>query len=571
MKFPNFFKKGVGAPNLIIAITVLIIIYILFLPPQDRASLLGESNNGLINQNDNSNNNYQNNYNFVDEVVLEAIPGNIDYTELNELEIPLNSFTLINNVDATILEEYNPFYIKNGIGDKISKNLTLNIPNLNNVDNVQLVFETKVHKGVLNVKVNGNTVYQYDINTIQPGPIKIKKSLLSTENSIEFEVSGVGINFWETNQYSLEDIKVIAEVSDTSRQNSLNTFYITEEQGNSIEKARLKFNPDCNVYESGVLTITLNDRVVFSGIPDCGSLNFVDFAPNLIYIGKNKINFNSESGSYLIDLISLKLELEDNEIPVYYFELDDQLFNLYNDNNDNAKCGEMDGICPDPCDEDNDYDCCMQEYTTPHWCVAQTDNSDDKCVGAVTEQNYERCPTMYIDRNGNIAGFEINDEDSDDLELCGDNEDGECPSGCSIYKDKDCCFDQSGDQFWCEFMPTNGLNARCTNSVSLGQCDICPVGFEGEDEDPICSPYSTGDEIEELKSSYDAILTMKFTDDFDRKKADIYINGHLTRLDTRSLAYQKDISAFVEPGSNSVEIVPFSSLNIRELTVEVVN
>ncbi|MCB9358605.1 hypothetical protein H6503_01615 [Candidatus Woesearchaeota archaeon] len=560
--FPKNSQYKVAAPNLIIAIAVLVLLYILFLPPADRAELLGDqtttvTTNGQVQGTSQGYSPYAQK-----ETILTETPGKIDYSSLNELEIPLNSFTLFKTVNAEVIEEFNPVYVKNGLGDKSVKNLTFDIDNLANADNFQLSFSTPKHEGVLTIKLNGNTIYEYDIQTINPEPISLKKTLLSNENSLEFSTSEVGWRFWETNEYSIENIKVIGDVTDTSRQQSMNTFFLSEKQGESIERALLKFHPDCKTNDVGRLTIKLNDRTVFAGIPDCGTLNFVEFAPNMIFVGKNKIDFITDQGSYLVDLITVKLEFEDNEIPVYYFELDPYIFNLRYDVIDDAKCGEIDGICSEPCDEDNDYDCCMQEYTTPYWCVAATSNSDDRCVGFVSEENLDRCPTNYVGRDKDVS------EEGEDL--CGDNEDNECPYGCTPALDKDCCFDQSGDQFWCDMMPTNGLDFRCVNSVSLSQCDICPVGYEGEEETPICRPVVNALEAEELDPDYSVILTMKFTNDFERKEADIYINGHLTRVDTQNLAYQRDISTFVEPGSNSIEIVPFSLLNIREIKVDVV-
>jgi len=561
-----FAKKSqrIGAPNLIIAITVLIILYVLFLPPGERAELLGEQTTTVTTPATiNNNQNQQNRITYTGkDVVLQETPGKIDYTALNEHDIPLNAFTLFKTVDAQVIEEFNPFYIKNGVGDTSTKNLSFELANLNNLENLMLSFTTKKHEGMLSIKLNGNSIYQFDISTLNPEPIKLKKSLLSTDNYLEFTVDGVGWQFWKTNEYSFESVKITGDVTDTSRQTSLNTFFISEEQGESIERARLEFHPDCVTDQVGKLTIKLNDRTVFSAVPDCGTLNFVEFAPNMIFVGKNKIDFFTDEGSYLIDLITVELEFEDNEIPVYYFELESVLFDLKYDMPNDQECGRIDGLCPSPCDEDNDYDCCMQEYTTPHWCVAMTDNDDDRCVGFVTEDNADRCPTNYVDRNKKVS-----DAGEDE---CGDNYDNECPAGCSPDYDKDCCYDQTGDQFWCETMPTNGLNYRCTNSVSLGQCDICPTGYKGEGESPICRPVGQGLESEELNSDFSIILTMEFTNDFERKEADIYVNGHLTRLETNGILYQRDISNFVEPGSNSIEIVPFSILNIKELKVDVI-
>jgi hypothetical protein len=305
----------------------------------------------------------------------------------------------------------------------------------------------------------------------------------------------------------------------------------------------------------------LNGRSVYSAIPDCGSPNYIYFAPNMITIGKNKVEFKTDSGSYLVDLVKIRLEFKDNQIPVYYFGADSSLFIVEYDDIQ-AECGKKDNFCPKGCDEDNDYDCCMTEYTTPFWCVADTSNEDDKCVGFVDSTNMNRCLTNYVQRGGEVS--EVGED------KCGDNTDNVCPSGCSIYHDMDCCFDVTGDQYWCDYMPTNGLNTRCVNSVSLGQCDICPTGHEGENSNPICKPSKTGYEANVLKPGYSVLLSMKFADDYQDKEADIYINGHLIRLQTESDVYQKDISSLVEPDTNSIELVPFSKLDIRSMKVEVV-
>lgn len=558
--FPKKSQRSIGAPQLIIAIVVLVILYILFLPPQDRAELLGDQTTTVTTSGTASSSSPK----LVQgrETLLLETPGKIDYSALNELEIPLNAFTLYKTVNAQVLEEFNPIYVKNGVGDKSSKNISFELANLENLDNLQLSFTAKKHSGVLSIRLNGNSIYEFDLETSTPQPIKLKKNMLAKENSIEFSVSNVGWKFWITNEYSLEDIKIIGEVTDTSRQESFNTFYLSEKQGKNLENARLEFNPECKSNDVGKLNINLNDRTIFSAIPDCGSLNFVDFAPNMVFVGKNKIDFSTEKGSYLIDLIKVELDFEDNQIPVYYFDIGIEFFNLKYSIPDDAECGTIDSTCPDQCNEDNDYDCCMTQYTTPFWCVANTDNEDDRCIGFVTADNAGRCLTNYVDRSKKVSDAGKN--------KCGDNTDGKCPSGCSINYDKDCCFDQDNGQFWCDMMPTNGLSYRCVNSVSMGQCDICPVGYKGEKTSPICQPVMNGLESEELKSEYNVILNMKFIDDIDRKEADIYINGHVTRLDTQKASYQRDISEFIEPGSNSIEIVPYSVLNIREVKVDVI-
>ncbi|MFT4343152.1 MAG: hypothetical protein ACMXYE_00220 [Candidatus Woesearchaeota archaeon] len=566
-KFAQITKKGqavtgASATNLIIAITVLIIIYILFLPPQERAALLGDQTTTVTTPSQPYGLDQSYRIPGGRETVFSEVPGSIDYSALNELRIPLNAFMLSTRTDAQTLEEFNPFYIKNGIGDRITKNLTFTIDNLQNVNNVMLSFTNRRHEGILTIRLNGHIIYEFNIESSQIEPIRIRKDLLQERNDLEFSVSGVGWQFWKTNEYSFENVKLIADVTDTTGQMSMNTFSITQEQGMNVDRARLKFNPECRTGEVGTLDIRINDRLVFSAIPDCGSLNFIDIPHNYILIGRNRIDFTTMRGSYLIDLITVEIDFLDNKIPVYYFDMDRKFFDLKIDPTVGARCGEIDGICPSGCSENNDYDCCMQQYTTPYWCVLPTANENDRCVGFVDETNAHRCPSGYIDRYGRIAKVSKN--------TCGDNHDGICPEGCSPELDKDCCFNQPGDQYWCEVLPTAGREFRCMNSVSIAQCDLCPTGYVGENSRPICQPGISGVEAEELKKEYQVLLEMRFTEDHSRKQADIYINGHLTRIDMTGITYQRDISHFVEPGSNSIEIVPFSVLNIRSLEVQVI-
>ncbi|MFT4297801.1 MAG: hypothetical protein ACMXX5_01280, partial [Candidatus Woesearchaeota archaeon] len=420
-------KSQVGAVNLIVAIVVLTVLYILFLPPADRAELLGESPTTVTTPGQQQRQDQRQPVYSGKETLLEETPGSIDYRALNQLEIPLNSFVLHRTVSAETIKQFNPFYIKRGIGDVTTKNLTFELSNPELVDNVLLSFRTPRHKGVLTINLNGNTIYQFDLETSSPSPIMLNRNLLSYENHLEFYVSGVGWKFWETNEYSFEDVKIIADVTDISRQETMNTFFISRNEGENIEKARLRFNPDCRTTDVGRLTIRINDRTVFSGIPDCGNLNFVDFAPNIIYIGRNKIDFATDKGTYLIDLINIRLDFEDSSVPVYYFNVDRSLFNLFYDDSIVAECGKIDGICPSHCTENNDYDCCMKQYTTPYWCVGMTANENDRCVGFVNEDNYMRCPTGYVDRNNRIAEVAKG--------TCGDNHDGKCPDDCSIHLD----------------------------------------------------------------------------------------------------------------------------------------
>jgi hypothetical protein len=63
---------------------------------------------------------------------------------------------------------------------------------------------------------------------------------------------------------------------------------------------------------------------------------------------------------------------------------------------------------------------------------------------------------------------------------------------------------------------------------------------------------------------------MLFTDSVASKKADIYVNGLKTGLDTRSYNYTRNINSFAKEGNNAIKIIPLSTFEIVDLIARIV-
>ncbi len=544
---------GSNAATLVLIIAGFIVLYILFLSPVDRAQLLGEPIPGETG----SSGDKVKDYVITNKTLFSSSPGKIDYSRLDEYEYDLPAFTLFKTTDAQQLESFSPFSVRDGWFDSKSKNISFFIKDIDNIDNVMLSFDAKERIGDLIIRLNGDEIYNYPVTKMNPEPLSLTKdNLVEGENNLVFEVSPVGMRFWTTNEYDLENIQVLADITDISRQEARNTFYISTEEGERVDRALLKFNPECNIASVGLLDITLNGRSIFSGVPDCGVLNTIYISPSYLNIGNNNVVFRTEKGSYLVDQIMVKTELKEPVQPAYSFELAKAMFSVYDE--DEAKCGEIDNFCPDDCDEDMDRDCCFEEYRNGYWCDMKTQNFDDRCVGYVEEYNCARCKSGYEDKSGDPP------EDCEDI--CGDDTDDQCPIGCDERYDKDCCFDLKGEQYWCEDLPITGIDFTCKNSVSKAECESCPKGYDGEDSDPSCPAAAEEEGEEELKSKYD--IDLKFTfDGGDEKEALVYINGKETRLETYSNKWDINIDDYVRSGSNTVRLVPKSVLYISRIEV----
>jgi len=309
-----------GAMGLVSLIVGLIILYIIFLPPGERAKLLGE--NETIEDEDEEDVSEEEEEN----ILMLEYPGRIDYLKEKEYEHDISPFYLYKTTNAEELDTINPFIIRHGLFDEVRKDIPFKISDLKNTENILLSFTAKKYNGLLTIKLNDINIFESEITTSNPKPIKLKKDYLEEDNILEFSVSGTGVKFWSTNIYSLEDIRIVGDVADISRQESKNIFFISENEKLNLERARLRFLPQCKPGDVGKLDILINYQNVFSGVPDCGGINVYSFSTNVLYSGDNNIVFKTDKGSYLIEQIKVQTSLRELIYPTYYFEINETTY-----------------------------------------------------------------------------------------------------------------------------------------------------------------------------------------------------------------------------------------------------
>lgn len=304
-------QTGVEAAVVIIIIAGILVAYILFLPPDEREALL-EDENGITTVSSEDEN----------ITLLNATSMRLEYVGAAEYEHTIPNVYLSEKTEAEIIEAVNPFYIRNGWFDKKKENITFYITDLPNTENVGLSFEAPKAQGNLMISLNGIQVFDYEVSQLNVGPVELKKELLKVgENVLDFTVTGVGIKFWTTNEYSIEDLQIIGDIRDTSLQTSKNIFTIKNEEYYNIERARLDFYPVCTQQAVGKLQVLLNNLEVFNSVPDCESMNRQDIFTTELNAGKNTLVFKTEKGNYRVELIKVKTELKDIKTFLDYFDV----------------------------------------------------------------------------------------------------------------------------------------------------------------------------------------------------------------------------------------------------------
>ncbi len=311
-----------NAAILVAIIAGLIILYIIFLPTAEREKMINENTKTPSGEKSN--------------ILLIANPGMLSTSQGLEAEKSIPNIFLVETTNAKELERINPFIIRNGWFDKKEKSLDFVLEDPDNTDNVVLSFTTKKRGGILTIKLNNNVVFESELTSDLIEPIKLNKKMFGKTNTLAFTVSSVGLRFWETNEYSFENAKIIGDITDTSRQESTNIFTISESEYVSMDKATLKFIPYCgNVNDLGALEIYINNKKLVSSVPNCDDPYRQSIPKSALNEGENNIVFKTNKGSYSVEQIRISLDFKEPKVKTYYFEIKGSTFKkIQNGDND---------------------------------------------------------------------------------------------------------------------------------------------------------------------------------------------------------------------------------------------
>lgn len=318
-------KKGQtssgSAMFLIILITFFIILYIIGLPPEDRADLLG-----LDDENETEENGEEVK---AENLLLEENPGTIYKVKQEEFTHSINSFSLFSRFEDTVLKNIDSLYVSKSKLSEKSKNIILVLDDVENTKNVVLSFYVSKQRGRLIVVLNEQEIFNSEVK----GSGQVRLENLKGENLIEIKASDPGLAVWGTNSYELADVKIIGTVRNIENQEAINTFYLDEDEVKLLEDATLNYFVDCNIADVSILRIYANGVLLSSDVPDCGSFEKLVLDRKDLREGRNEVRFFTEKGYYLIDQAYVKTELEEPLWPVYYFEINSSQWKNISENN----------------------------------------------------------------------------------------------------------------------------------------------------------------------------------------------------------------------------------------------
>ena len=315
-------QGGLNAAILVAIIAALIILYIVFLPTSQKELFLENKTTSTSTGQ------------TVSSELLRVFPGSLSANKGLEDQKRIPDAFLVETTNAKELKKINPFIVRNGLFDKKAHTINFDLKDPENTDNTVLSFTAKKRKGILTIRLNGDIIFENELESDIIDPVSLDD--LRKSNTLEFSVSSVGAQFWTTNEYSFENVKIIGDITDTSRQESTNIFVLSDSEFSNTNKATLQFIPFCgNVNELGTLDIFVNNRNLFSSVPVCENVYKQSIPKSVLSEGENNIVFKTSKGKYSVEQIRVLLEFKEATTKTYFFEIDSTTFsNIRNGNSD---------------------------------------------------------------------------------------------------------------------------------------------------------------------------------------------------------------------------------------------
>lgn len=324
----GFGKRGQGAPSggnasiLVIVIAAFIILYMLFLPKGERDKILTTDTAAAAKLAAGK---------LPGSTLINENPGTLTVLKSREFDHQLQSFSLFTKKEDAVLKSFDSVSIASSKSDTRKRSFILVVTD--KVENEKLSFTVNSHKGNLIIAQNGVEIFRGEVDSFaEPLSIELEK-----ENVFEFSTEPVPwYKPFTTNSYDLRDVKVTGTVERLDNKEAVQTVVLGTDEADLLDSATLSYFVDCSIKDVGRLDILLNDNLLASKVPDCGSPEKWQLDPKDLMGGKNEFRFVAGEGTYLLDRVLLRTKLKEPIFPIYFFSLNNTVFRRIENNTINS-------------------------------------------------------------------------------------------------------------------------------------------------------------------------------------------------------------------------------------------
>jgi hypothetical protein len=316
MSYLNKKGKDPSVQGLVFLIAVMIVLYVLVLPPCDKCKLLGKDC-----PDDCEAVSYG-------KILLQEHPGDIGEVEEDNVRHLFDSADLFGNSDPNSRVLSNSLEVKSGLFGSLDQTLDFRMDGLENLDVATLSFAILEAKGNLILTLNGKPIFNQELDKDIVKEIELPVEYLEEENNIELRVNPPGFAFWMTNKYLLKDIH-LNENYEKSQTSDVLEFSVSSSERNSIQDSDLDFYIFCRGEPgiANIMKVYLNDNLLFSELVPCiNEEHSVDVEQEYFESGINELEFTVSGGNYLVSDIVIDNEIAGDVYPSYTFYISEAVY-----------------------------------------------------------------------------------------------------------------------------------------------------------------------------------------------------------------------------------------------------
>ncbi len=317
-------RRGQADPGLaaalIITVGLITLLYVLFLPPADRAALL-EGNvsppagTGSISP--------------LQETLLDEHPGVLNALREPSFRHRLNDAYLTSVREDRRLASREDVLLTSSYRDERVLTLPLRVSPDERVARVVLVLSdvTALNgRPLLYVYVDGKLLTGKRIGgVVRSITIPIPSDMLEDagEHTITLRLeSPPWYAFWRSYEVRIDRVELLGSVVDERAAQSLQTVTLAPEEYAQVKSAYLILTPSCHE-PPRLVQVVVNGETLLSTPVRCGSPLRVDIPPRVLRVGENSVWLRVYDGTLRLDSPTLVTVLREPIQPVYYFRITD--------------------------------------------------------------------------------------------------------------------------------------------------------------------------------------------------------------------------------------------------------
>ncbi len=314
-------QEGTAIAVVLIVIALFMVLYILFISPEERAKILEPQT--VDQQSTTSTTNAQ-------VELLAVSPGVLSPSKDFGSSHPIPSMNLFVKTEPNLDTLAQNLVIKSGLFSSSSPVLKFKTDDVKNTKSVALnFFVDKTSGGELRIKLNGRTVYS-EVLDLGAQVIELDSNLLQSENELELSTSGPGILFWQTNSINLKNILLKQEFERTNAKED-RSFTLSPGEKSTLSKATLSYTQVCNARlekQTALLDINVNGRRAESLRIVCVTTQQqFEIDTSFFQEGQNTLSMNLEEGDFSFNQINLLTQTSETKFQTYQFSVPTKEFN----------------------------------------------------------------------------------------------------------------------------------------------------------------------------------------------------------------------------------------------------